>query len=86
MPSKSDIKKSRQTVSCRLGLSVYTRAVALADKRKVSLNSLLNEALLQLLKQSDEAMLVEGFEQLADDSDVEFAHAAQAEVVLGKES
>ncbi len=82
MPAKSAIK----SVSLRLEGSVYRRASELAEKRNVSLNNVLTQALLLFLEQEEQERLFDGFTQLGDEAEVEFARAAQAEVSLGHES
>jgi len=82
MKSGEDI--TRRTLSLRLSSELYSEAQALAESQQVSLNSLLVQALQNLLRENREREIERGFAILADDpeTDVEYATHAQAEVML----
>lgn len=73
-----------KTVTIRLPIELYETSSAIAKRRRVSLNSLVQEG-LNAIKQADEnARLYEAFGELGEDGeecDVEFAMPAQCEVV-----
>lgn len=85
MKAKDDVNK--RNLSLRLSPELYSEAQSVAERRHVSLNSLLVEGLVKLLQEHREREIERGFELLADDpdSDVEYAIHAQAEVMLADE-
>ena len=73
-----------KSLTIRLPLDLYQIASAIATRRFMSFNALVQESLLAMLKQEEEARLYEAFGQLGEDaeaSDVEFAAPAQWEVI-----
>jgi hypothetical protein len=80
--SLSDI----HSLTARIPASLYEDLRKIASKRRVSLNSLVQEALSTLARTDREERFRQGFAKLAElspESDVKFAEAAQAEVALG---
>jgi predicted transcriptional regulator len=70
----------------RLPADLYHTSSDLARRRQVSLNTLIQEALAAILKAEEEARLYDEFGQLGEDAeeaDVEYALAAQWEVLRG---
>lgn len=68
----------------RLPEDLYRASAEVAKRRKVSLNSLVQEGLDVILKEERYSQLYEAFGQLGEDAemtDVEFAAEAQWEVV-----
>lgn len=73
-----------RTLTIRLPLDLYQTTSALATRRHMSFNALVQEGLLAILKAEEDARLYEAFGQLGEDTeiaDVEFAAPAQWEVV-----
>jgi predicted transcriptional regulator len=73
-----------KTLTVRLPLDLYETSHELAQRRKISLNALMQESLTAMLKAEEYARLYEAFGRLGEDaeeSDVEFAAHAQWEVV-----
>jgi hypothetical protein len=75
-----------KTLTLRLPTELHRKAAALAARRAVSLNRLVQEG-LELLQHADEQdRLYEEFGLIGgEEADISFARAAQAEVVLGHE-
>ena len=80
-PGSAKIKK----FTLRLPKELYDRSRRLAKQRKVSMNELTRAGLEQLTAAEDFEKLKAGYELLGSDPDsnVEYAFAAQREVVLG---
>ena len=73
-----------KTLTIRLPFDLYQAISAVAKQRHISFNALVQESLSTILQAEEDARLYEAFGQLgADtgDADVEFATAAQWEVV-----
>ena len=84
----ASVMKTR-TVTLRLPQDLYQRTADMAQRRKKSLNALLQEGVHQLLKEEERRALSEGFDLLSqypEECDVEYAIPAQAEVTLHDES
>jgi hypothetical protein len=74
-----------RSFTTRLHTDVYEAASALAKQRKVSLNSLVEENLAKVIWDAEDREMYEAYDlrgQYSDDSSVEYAFAAQAEVAL----
>ncbi len=74
-----------QSLTVRLQPELYTAATHLARKRSLSLNALVQQSLAAWIKSEEDRELYEAFEELGKDKeacDVEYAFAAQSEVVL----
>ncbi len=78
------LAKNRKSLTVRLQDEEYAAAKRVATKRKMSLNSVVEEGIRMRLAKEEYDELYEAFGQvgLEDDCDVEFAFHAQAEVVL----
>jgi predicted transcriptional regulator len=75
-----------KALTIRLPVELYQTSSELAKRRQVSLNTLIQEALAAILKTEEEARLYDEFGQLGEDAeeaDVEYALAAQWEVLRG---
>ena len=85
MPSDSDT--TRRVLSLRLDGALYTAAQGMAERKHVSLNALLAQALSELLRREQDAELARGFDILGGDaeSNVDYAFEAQGQVVLADE-
>ena len=73
-----------KTLTIRLPFDLYQAISAVAKQRHISFNALVQESLSTLLKAEEDARLYEAFGQLgaaAEEANVEFAVAAQWEVV-----
>jgi len=73
-----------KTLTIRLPLDLYQAISAVAKQRHISFNVLVQESLSTILKAEEDARLYEAFGHLgadAEEADVEFAAAAQWEVV-----
>ena len=74
-----------KALTIRLPEDLYERSQELAQQRKVSLNVLVQEGLAGLIRAKEQEELYQAFGLLGEDAeeaDVEFALAAQREVVL----
>lgn len=72
-----------KALTVRMPTGLYEASAAMAKRRKVSLNALVQQGLSGLLKTEEYARLYEAFGELGEDteeSDVEFAAHAQWEV------
>ena len=72
-------------LTVRLRPDLYEAAMRLAKRRSSSLNTLIQETLAEAIKEEEDRELYEAFEllgQFPEECDVEYAHAAQAEVAL----
>jgi hypothetical protein len=72
-------------LTVRLDPELYAAAADLSKKRRVSLNALIQETLTRAIKEAEDKELFEAAEllgQFPEESDVEYAHVAQAEVAL----
>lgn len=76
-----------KTLTLRLSPEAYLKAADLAERRGQSLNRLFQDGLLLLDKQEREKQLFDDFSAIAaagtDETDVEFALAAQAHATTG---
>ena len=73
-----------KTLTIRLPFDLYQAISAVAKRRHISFNALVQESLSTMLKAEEDAKLYEAFGQLgadAEEANVEFAVAAQWEVV-----
>jgi hypothetical protein len=73
-----------KTMTIRIPEDIYNFGSRLARNRRVSLNKLITESLEHELRREEEQHLFEAFTELgrdAEDTDVEFAIAAQREVI-----
>ena len=73
-----------KTLTIRLPFDLYQAISAVAKQRHISFNALVQESLSTMLKAEEDARLYEAFGQLgaaAEEANVEFAVAAQWEVV-----
>ena len=73
-----------KTLTVRLRGDLYETARALARRRQLSLNALVQQGLETIAREEEEAKLYEAFGLLGEDAaeaDVEFALDAQREVV-----
>ena len=78
-----------RATTLRLPASIYEAARAVARRRRISLNRLLQDSLRAALDEDEGRRLREAFEDVArdiEDTDVEFALPAQREVVTRAES
>src|SRR5579872_2311393 len=76
---------SAKPLTVRLKPDLYEAAARLSKQRRVSLNALVQESLARVVKEAEDRELYEAFEylgQFPEGCDVEYAHAAQAEVAL----
>lgn len=76
-----------KTITLRLPHELYATAVDLAQRRKTSLNRLIQEGLELLRKVEEDARLYDSFTVIGGDgesSDVGFATPAQSEIVLNE--
>lgn len=76
-----------KTITLRLPQELYVTAVDLAQRRKTSLNRLIQDGLELLRKEEENARLYDSFTIIGDDSgssDVSFAAPAQSEIVLNE--
>lgn len=79
--------KPTKTVSLRIDEQLWAVCKALAKERRQSFNEFVESSLTYVAEEDRQARLRGAFQQLAQESaDVQFAHDAQAEVVLGPES
>jgi hypothetical protein len=75
---------STKALTIRLPADLYHTSSELARRRQVSLNTLIQEALVAVLKADEEARLYDAFGQLGEDpeeADVEYALSALWEVI-----
>jgi hypothetical protein len=82
------VSRSR-ALTVRLPEELYDQSQELARERSTSLNALIQEGLVGLIRARREAQLYEAFGLLGEDAEeasVEFAVAAQQEVVLADET
>lgn len=72
-----------KAMTLRLPDDLYRATVAVARRRRVSVNELVRECLTETTTAEEERRLFEAFGELGDDveADVEYALAAQAEVL-----
>lgn len=73
-----------KALTVRLPADLYHTSSELARRRKVSLNTLIQEGLAAILNAEEEARLYEAFGELGEDAegaDVEYALPAQWEVL-----
>jgi hypothetical protein len=78
-----------KTITIKLPPKLYSSASKLAQRRKVSLNRLVQESLELLRKSEDSKDFYDSFTLIGNDreeSNVSFAAAAQAEVALHERS
>lgn len=77
-----------RSVTIRLPENIYRESVKAAKAKNVSFNSLTQEGLLKILREQREKDLYDAFTlvgQDSEESDVEYAIHAQAEVMLRDE-
>ncbi len=78
----------RRAITVRLPETVYRSASEMARRNRLSLNRLIQRSVEAAVKEEEQRRLREAFTLVGRDmqeSDVEFAHAAQAEVVTGEQ-
>jgi hypothetical protein len=78
----------QRSVTIRLPENIYQESVKAAKAKNISFNSLTQEGLLKILREQREKDLYDAFTlvgQDAEESDVEYAIHAQAEVMLRDE-
>jgi predicted DNA-binding protein len=88
MISMTNTMTTPKTVTLRLPEDLYHAGNLVAQKRHMSMNALLKESLEARLKEIEDEEMYEAFTLVGQDkeeSDVEFAFFAQAEVVLNGE-
>ena len=74
-------------LTVRLPEDVYQAARNMADRRRISMNRLVQEALAEKAERSVEERLSSAYDMLAEDSaeaDVESSFAIQVEALLGE--
>jgi len=74
-----------KSFTVRLPAERYEAVRTVARMRRQSVNALIGDSLAALVRQDEERRLADWFDELGrgpDDCDVEFAFAAQSEVVL----
>lgn len=74
-----------RSLTVRLKPDLLAAAARLAKKREMSLNSLIQESIARQVKEQEDRELFEAFEAMGsfqEDSNVEYAIHAQAEVML----
>lgn len=76
-----------KSLTVRLPLALYEAGGALAQRRRTSMNALLQEGLVNLIRESEQKALYDAFTLVGDDeeTDLSFAEAAQAEVICRNE-
>jgi hypothetical protein len=77
--------KEAKSLTVRLPSDLYESATSLAKKRCISLNTLIQQSLAAVVKEEEDRELYEAFEllgQYPEECDIEYAFAAQSEVVL----
>ncbi len=77
-----------KTLTVRLPSELYASAQAIAKKRSVSLNVVVQESLTNTIRDAREQYRFDEYTELGTDSemcDIEYAVHAQAEVMLGSE-
>lgn len=77
-----------RTLSVRVPEPLYRETRLIAERSKVSINALVNQALAKVIQEAQDAEMYEAATLLGADSemsDVEFAFGAQAEVVTAHE-
>lgn len=75
-------------LTVRLPTSLYEKGKALAEQRNISLNELLLDALGAAISREEQAALFAAFSEVGADaglSDVDFAMAAQREILDGSD-
>ena len=81
------LEMTAKTLTLRLTSEAYGRAAALAQRRRQSLNRLFQDGLILLDREEREKQLFEDFSTIAaagaDETDVEFALEAQAQITAG---
>ena len=78
-----------RALTVRVPIALYQQGTALAKRRHLSMNALIQQALGALIKEEESRKLYEAFGRLGDDvdeTDVEFAAQAQWEMVGHGES
>lgn len=73
--------KSCVPCTLRLEESIYTRVKEIARQQHTSFTAFVQGALADVLKKEEQKALYEAFSLAGDDSDVDFAAAAQHEVI-----
>ncbi|HZP82722.1 MAG TPA: toxin-antitoxin system HicB family antitoxin [Chthonomonadaceae bacterium] len=80
--------KEARSLTVRLRPELYAAATDLAKKRCISLNTLVQESLAAVIREEEDREMYEAAEllgQFPEECDVEYAFAAQSEVVLREE-
>lgn len=76
---------ARRSFTVRVPGPLYEKSAALAEREGLSLNEFVRQAMEKVIRRAEEERLFEAFGDLGEDAaeaDVEFALAAQSEVVL----
>ncbi len=77
-----------RTLSVRVPEPLYTETRLIAERSKVSINALINQALAKAVQETQDQEMYDAATLLGGDAemtDVDFAFGAQAEVVLAHE-
>jgi len=78
--------EEKKAMTVRLPLELYRAGARVARRRRISMSRLLQDSLRRALKDEERRRLYEAFGQLGEpeeEAGVEFALAAQAEVLRG---
>ncbi|WP_309685332.1 toxin-antitoxin system HicB family antitoxin [Armatimonas sp.] len=77
-------KNDTQSFTVRLPVELYEASTAIAQERRVSMNALIQERLVSLVREEGQKQLYDAFSLIAEDEEemsVAFAEEAQAEVL-----
>lgn len=81
------MSESKRAMTVRLPEELYRAGVRVARRRRISLSRLLRDSLQATLKEEERRRLAAAFSGLGEEeTEVEFAAAAQAEVARNAES
>ena len=86
--STTSIKPDVRTLSVRVPEELYGEARRVAENRKISVNTLVSEALTQVVNEAQDKEMYDAATLLGLDaelSSVDFSLSAQSEVALGNE-
>lgn len=77
---------NQKAISLRLPAALHEAVKRMAKARKISMNRLIEESIAATAREERSKMLKKEFELIArEEQDVEYAFAAQSEVVLGSD-
>ena len=71
----------QKTVTVRIPEEMHRECQRLSRRRKVSMNSFLVEGARKMIEEEKRRLLYDAFSEAADEGDVEFASAAQREIL-----